>query len=110
MWWSPGRAPNTVKKTVELGTQQVTLTVEVERVDIAHMALNAKINHVEAERSRVAGVRATTTTTWAVTSSRRRTNYNFQNTIAPVTPFCGLIDASDSFMSTRHRSTSVSPS
>jgi hypothetical protein len=32
----------------ELGTQQVTLIVVVERVDVAHAALNAKINRVEA--------------------------------------------------------------
>jgi hypothetical protein len=31
----------------ELGAQQVTLTVAVERVDVAHTALNAKINRIE---------------------------------------------------------------
>jgi hypothetical protein len=35
--------------TDELGNQQVTMTMAVERVEIAHIALNARINRVEGE-------------------------------------------------------------
>jgi hypothetical protein len=69
--------------TDELGNQQVTMMATVECVDIAHAALNARLNRVEggtARRRRTVcctmdeGARATTTSNPAAISFKRHTS------------------------------------